>query len=224
MYERERRPEARAVPEGERMGREEPMATITPMARGAYVPAWYSRISWGAVLAGALIAIALQIVLTALVTWIGLVATTVTTVAGLQDVLASIGIWTAISALVSLFVGAYAASRLGAIQFTSDGLWHGAVVWATALVAGILLTASGVTGLLGFGANLIGQLGGVLPGVTVTPQDVQTIAESTGAAAGWFLLGSLLALAASLLGGWLGSRRQSRSEAMEARGRERAAA
>lgn len=224
MQEPERKPEARAVPQGERM-EPEMGATVTPMMRGAYAPAWYSRLSWGAIFGGVFIAIATQLVLTAFVTWIGLVATTITDVAALQDVFTSIGIWTAVSAVISLFIGAWAASRLGAVQFTSDGLWHGAVVWALSLVVGIFLSTSGITGLLGFGANAVTLFRGIIPtDVTIPPQDVQTIAGITASAAGWFLLGSLVALGAALLGGWLGSRRMSRAQAMEQAGRERMAA
>jgi len=204
MQEPERRQEARAVPE-EQMG-----ATVTPMARGAAAPAWYSRLSWGAIFAGVFIALATQLVIAAFVTWIGLAIVNVTDVAGLQDALASIGIWIAVGALVALFVGAWAAARIQAVPYTSDGLWLGATVWAVTLTLGILLSSFGVTGLLGFGANLAAFVQQALPTVQITPQDIQAFTDATASAAGWFLLGSLLALGASLLGGWLGSGRQTR--------------
>lgn len=219
--------EARAVPEGERMGREEMMGgTVMPMPRAGFMPAWLSRISWGSVLAGTLIAVATQLVLASFVTWIGLAAATPTTVAELRGVLSGVGFWTAVTGLISLFVGGWAASRLASIQFSSDGLWHGATVWAFTIVAGIILSGLGFSGLLGFGANAMLLLRAILPAnVTIAPADLRAIANTASAAAGWFLLGSLLALASALLGGWLGSRRLSRQEAMmREAGKERMAA
>lgn len=231
MYEQERRQEARAVPEGERagreerMGREEMMGTVTPMMRGAYVPAWYSRLSWGGVFAGLFVAIAAQILLSALGVLVGFGAATITTAQELADVSAGVGIWIAISALIAAFIGGLVASRLANVRFTSDGLWHGLTVWSLILVVSITLSTLGVTGLLGFATNIAAALGVAQPGVAVTPADIQAATEATAAFTGWFLLGAVLALAAALLGGWLGSGRASRSEAMrEEAGRERMAA
>ncbi|HZD58970.1 MAG TPA: hypothetical protein VE439_00765, partial [Anaerolineae bacterium] len=123
MQEPERRPEARAVPQGERA---ETMGVVTPMMRGAYVPAWYSRVSWGGVLAGVLIAIGAQLVLSSIGVLVGFGTATVTNITDLRNISAAVGIWTAISALIALFIGAWAASSIGSVQFTSDGLWHGA--------------------------------------------------------------------------------------------------
>ncbi len=225
----ERKPEARAVPESERMRGAEPMAPmgeVTPMMRAGAVPAWYSRISWGAIFAGVFIAIATQLVLYSFVTWIGLVSSPPTSVAGISNALTSLGIWTGISALIALFVGAWAASAIASVQFSSDGLWHGAVVWAFTLVLGIALGAFGIVGLIGLGTSALSLIRLAVPaGASISPTDIATVAALTGRAAGWFLLGSLLTLGTALLGGWLGSRRMNRAEAarMEA-GRTRMAA
>jgi hypothetical protein len=190
------------------------------------MPAWAGRISWGSVLAGVLVAIAAQLLLSALGVLVGFGAATVTTIAELRDISAGIGIWTAISALISLFIGGWVASRLASTQLSSDGIWHGLTVWAFALVAGILLSTLGITGLLGFATNAAQALGGVtVPGVTPTPEDLGAAADVAATSAGYFLLGSLLGLAAALFGGWFGSARRSRSETMgEEAGRERMAA
>ncbi|MBE0446603.1 MAG: hypothetical protein IBX64_00565 [Actinobacteria bacterium] len=222
MQEPERRQEARAVPPEERA--EAPMGVVTPMMRGAYVPAWYSRISWGGVFSGVLIAIAAQMLLSALGVLVGFGTAALTNVQALADISAGVGIWIAISALISTFIGGYVASRLANVRFISDGLWHGTTVWALALVATVLLSTFGVTGLLGFATTAAGALGVTPPAVQVTPADIQTAADVAATSSGYFLLGALLSLGAALLGGWLGSGRISRSEAMEEAGRERMAA
>lgn len=228
--------EARAVPESERMatgpamGRGETMGSVTPMERpmAEVRPAWYNRISWGAVFAGVLTALATQLVLSALGILVGFGTANVTSINALRDVSAGVGIWTAISALISLFIGGYVASRIANVMFSSDGLWHGLTVWSLALVGSILLGTLGVTGLLGFIGNVADAFQGILPGAVspqVSPQDLETAADVAASSAGYFLLGSLLGLAAALLGGWLGSRRMSREEAMMTEtGRERMAA
>ena len=226
MQEPERNKEVRAVPQHEEHAGEERVVRevppleeayggATPMMRGASFPAWAGRISWGSVLAGVFVAIAAQLLLSALGVLVGFGAAAVTTIAELRDISAGIGIWTAISALISLFIGGWVASRLSNTQLSSDGLWHGLTVWAFTLVAGILLSTLGISGLLGFATNAVQALGGVTaPGVTPTPGDLSAAADVAATSAGYFLLGSILGLGAALLGGWFGSARRSRSEAM----------
>ncbi|RJQ52090.1 MAG: hypothetical protein C4521_11155 [Actinobacteria bacterium] len=213
MMAEERMRETRAVPEGEKRMTTEHMAEA-PM-RGGMFPAWRSRISWGAILAGVFVAIAAQLVLTALGALIGFGTVAVTTVADLATVTTSVGIWTAISAIISLFIGGWVASRVSDSMLSSTGIWHGLVVWAFALVGSIVLGVFGVSGLLGFAANAATALRNLVPtGVAVSPEDLRTAATVATSSAGWFLLGSLLGLAASVLGGWLGSARMSRAEVM----------
>ncbi len=211
----ERRQEARAVPEGERtMRAETPPTNVTPMMRGEYMPAWYSRISWGSVLAGVFVAVATQFVLSAVGVLVGFGVTSITSLAALKSASAGVGIWAAISALISLFIGGYVAARLANSLTSANGLWHGLIVWAFALVVGILLSSLGVTGLLGLGSATATARGIIPTGTSVTPADLKVAASLASRTAGYFLLGSLLSLAASLLGGWLGSNRLSRAEAM----------
>ncbi|MEW5706461.1 MAG: hypothetical protein AB1743_06650 [Actinomycetota bacterium] len=220
MYEQERKPEAKAVPEGERrremMGtREEMMGTVTPMMRGGIMPAWYSRISWGAVFAGVLIAIAAELLLSAIGILIGFGTANVTSVAALRNVTVAVGIWTSISAIIALYIGGLVASRLGVVQFTSDGIWHGITVWAVALVLGVLFSVFGVSGLLSFVSNVVGALRGIIPaGTQISPGDLRTAADIVTTSTAFFLAGAILSLGAAILGGWLGSQRMSRAQAM----------
>ncbi|MBI4734150.1 MAG: hypothetical protein HY779_04980 [Rubrobacteridae bacterium] len=220
----EKRREARAVSEGEQrmaqgeemMGRTETMGGgVTPMTRAAVTPAWYSRISWGSILAGVLVAIASQLILSSIGVLVGFGITSVTSIQELTDVVTGVGIWTAVSALIASFIGGFVASRLASVQFSSDGLWHGLTVWSLILVSSILLSTIGVSGLLGFAGNAITVLRGIIPtGAVVSPDDIAAARDIATTSSLYFLIGSLAGLAAALLGGWLGSQRKSRRESM----------
>jgi hypothetical protein len=235
MMAERRRGEARAVPEGEQRGQgEEPIGRaetaggVVSMMRGGFgmTPAWFGRISWGSILAGVLVAIASQLILSSIGVLIGFGTTSATSVAGLRGVASDVGVWTAISALIASFIGGYVASVLAAVRFSSDGLWHGLTVWALALVGGIYLSSIGISGLLGFAGNAASILRGFVPsGVNVSPDAVKAAADIASRSALYFLIGSLLSLGTALLGGWLGSHRENRSEAIKREtGRERMAA
>ncbi|OUJ69506.1 hypothetical protein BXP70_26280 [Hymenobacter crusticola] len=115
------------------------------------------RISWGAILAGAVMALVLQLALSLLGLGIGL-----GTIDPLeeQNPMAGIGlgaaIWWILSMLGSLYLGATVASRLAGMPRPTDGLLHGLLTWAvvTLLTFYLLTTAvgriiGGVTGVAG---------------------------------------------------------------------------
>ena len=85
------------------------------------------RISWGAVLAGAVIVIAVQISLSLLGLGIGL--STVDPAAGDTPGATSLGlgagIWWVVSNLIALVIGGYVAARLSGMPLRGDGIIHG---------------------------------------------------------------------------------------------------
>lgn len=112
------------------------------------------RISWGAILAGAVLALVIQLALSLLGMGIGL-----GTIDPLEEQrpFAGIGIgaaiWWLVTSLVSMYLGASTASRLAGIPRPTDGLLHGLLTWAVVtLLTGYLLTTTvgriigGVTG------------------------------------------------------------------------------
>lgn len=214
----------------ERMGREEMMpSNVTPMmaptARAAMAPAWYSRVSWGGVVGGALVALTSWLLLNALGYAIGLSTATVRSIADLRIVSTGIGVWVGVSAVLSLFIGSYAASKFAGVRFSSDGLWHGLATWAFASIAGFLLSAFLTSGLLAFVNSWVSAVLGIPSTATITPATIQNLINLTTTVAVYLLLVSLLSLGGALLGSWLGSNRLSRAEAMrEEMGRERMAA
>ena len=125
------------------------------------------RISWGAVFAGALLALITQLALTILGAGIGL-----STIDPLQESNPVNGlgigaiIWYGISTLVSLYLGGTVAGRLAGVPRRTDGLLHGLLSWSlvtlftfyllTTAVGGIISGVGGVAGraLSGIGSGI----------------------------------------------------------------------
>ena len=92
-------------------------------------PRSYSRISWGAVLAGTAVAIAMSLLLDLFGLALGI---------GLFH---GAGIWLVLSTLIAMAIGGYVAGRLAGTFNHLDSELHGLTVWAfTVLVSAFLLT------------------------------------------------------------------------------------
>jgi ElaB/YqjD/DUF883 family membrane-anchored ribosome-binding protein len=155
------------------------------------------RMSWGAVLAGAVVALSVQVLLSLLGIGIGLA--TVDPAAGDTPDAATFGIvsggFYAFVTLVSLFAGGWVAGRLAGMPVRTDGLLHGLVTWAVAMLLLLYVVTTTV------GALVSGALGVVSSTLQTAAQSVQTAA---GAAAqtdiGQDALNSLEQRARQLLG------------------------
>lgn len=127
-----------------------------------------SHISWSAIIAGTLVGLMTQVTLLLLGTSIGLYSIEVS--GGLSQ-FGGLGvgasIWWVISAMLSLFVGGWLASRFAGIQRVFDGILHGVITWAAITV----LTLTVLTNIAG------GILGG-------TFRAMGTVVSSAGQAAG----------------------------------------
>ena len=121
----------------------------------------FARVSWGSIFAGAVLALATQLVLTLLGMAIGLA--TLDPATGDSPSGASLGmgaaIWWSISSILSLFFGGYIAARLGG---TFNGWLHGLTTWGavTMITIALLTTAAGrligsASGLANFAASNI---------------------------------------------------------------------
>lgn len=134
------------------------------------------RMSWGAVLAGAVVALSVQLLLSLLGLGIGLA--TVDPAAGDTPDAATFGIATgifyAIVTLLSLFAGGWVAGRLAGMPVRTDGLLHGLVTWSVAMLILLYVVTTSV------GAILSGTLGMVGNALQAAGQGVQAAA---GAAA-----------------------------------------
>jgi ElaB/YqjD/DUF883 family membrane-anchored ribosome-binding protein len=134
------------------------------------------RMSWGAVLAGAVVALSVQLLLSLLGLGIGLA--TVDPAAGDTPDAASFGIATgvfyAMVTLLSLFAGGWVAGRLAGMPVRTDGLLHGLVTWSVAMLLLLYVVTTSV------GALLSGTLGMVGSTLQAAGQGVQ---QAAGAAA-----------------------------------------
>ncbi|TCP71733.1 hypothetical protein [Sphingomonas sp. PP-CE-1G-424] len=119
-----------------------------------------SRISWGAIFAGVVIAIAVQLVLGILGTGIGL--TMVDPVEGTTPGAAGFGIgagiYWIITTIIALGAGGYSAARLAGVHDRFDGLVHGLVVWGVTLILTLYLLTSAVGGIIGGAFRTVGSV------------------------------------------------------------------
>lgn len=184
---------------------------------GNQIVEYHDRVRWGPIFAGIVTALATQLILSALGAAIG-----ATNIAGsgaprtyADDVGRAVGIWSIISLFLSLLIGSWVAARASGPMNRNTAMLNGAILWATTLALSSWLLASGITGAFGIvGANAgeivnQAQQGAVnVPNnpPNVTAQQTRDIASAT-AKAGWsFAIGSLLGLAASLIGSSIGAR------------------
>ncbi len=120
------------------------------------------RVSWGAVFAGVVAALVVQLLLNLLGIGIGassLDAANVSDNPSASGFSMSAGIWWTVSGIVASLIGGIVAGRLAGSATPNTARWHGFVSWcATTLVLFYLLT-SAVGGLLG---GTLSALGGTL--------------------------------------------------------------
>ncbi|WP_241671569.1 hypothetical protein [Dankookia rubra] len=127
-------------------------------------PSLPPRISWGAVLAGGVVAVAVGTMLNILGVAIG--ASTVDASAGSTPGASSFGIgagiWLLVANLIGLAVGGYVAARLSGTADSTDSVLHGLSVWAigfllSAVLLGNVIAGTASTAAQG-GASLLGGL------------------------------------------------------------------
>jgi len=119
-----------------------------------------TRLSWGAVFAGVVIAVAVQLVLGILGAGIGL--TMIDPVEGTTPGAAGFGIgaglYWLITTIVALGAGGYAAARVAGVHERFDALVHGLVVWGVTLILTLYLLTSAVGGIIGGAFRTVGAV------------------------------------------------------------------
>ena len=116
------------------------------------VPANYgtprgSRISWGAILAGAIVASTLTALLTLLGVGIGLISTDAFTTA--DNFAIASAIWYVIAGTIALFIGGWIAARLANSRDRTDGLLHGLTTWGVSTLIAAYIASTVLGSLLG---------------------------------------------------------------------------
>ncbi len=121
---------------------------------GAVVPATWgigrSRISWGAVLAGAVTALATSLLLGLLGAAMGAGWSQPFNIANLGRLSTGAVLWSILNLALSMALGGYVAARLSGTHSHQDGELHGLATWAVAVLLGSWLLA-----------QILGSLGGL---------------------------------------------------------------
>jgi hypothetical protein len=186
---------------------------------------YHDQVRWGPIVAGLVIALSTQLVLSALGVAVG--ATNIgdsgaprTDAPGVG---VGVGIWSIISLLIALFVGGWTASRTSGRINRNSALLNGAILWASTLALSAWLLSSGVSGAFGVAAsnagsvisqarqnlpnNPVGTTGQKAPNIpTITAQQTRDVAANTAKVSWSFVFGSLLGLVAALVGSTAGFR------------------
>lgn len=122
-----------------------------------------SRVSWGAIAAGAMIALAIYFLLTLLGLAVGLELRTRRE--GSEYLGIAAGLWAIITLLFSMFIGGWATSRLAVGETQGEAFLYGIILWGVLFVGMIWMAGQGVK--VGFGA-MMGLASGA---VTMTDED-----------------------------------------------------
>jgi hypothetical protein len=191
------------------------------------------HISWRAILAGIVVALAVDVLLSLLGFAVGLTAFEPTAGAA-KGVGMGIGIWLIITAIASVFAGAYFGARVAGDPWRGDGVAHGLMVWAGFVLLSLWLVGSGAGKILNTAGGLAGNaMTGMMsnegrgrstaplmreaPSIREAPAPTQAqIAEAAkkaadqaaagGAVASWVGFGiALLSLGGGAVGGMLGA-------------------
>ncbi|MGH7110093.1 MAG: hypothetical protein ACREFK_06650 [Stellaceae bacterium] len=147
-------------------------------------PGALRRISWGGVFAGLFLVLAIQFLLDVLSIGVGFGL--IRPGQGGMPNAGSLGIgaavWWAVAYWIALVIGGFAAARLAGVASRFDGLLHGLVTWALALVVALALLMSAASGAIG---GAFGVVGSVISGVGQTVKTVVPEAtKATGIAPG----------------------------------------
>jgi hypothetical protein len=134
------------------------------MVRPEGAPRLMPRVSWGSVFAGAVVAVAIGLMLNTL--GAGVFASMVDTTQRETPSGATMGIgaavWLLVANLIGLAVGGYVAARLSGNADETDSTLHGLAVWATSFLITAVLVGNVVAGITSTAAtsasNLVGGL------------------------------------------------------------------
>jgi hypothetical protein len=138
-----------------------------------------NQVSWGAVLAGVVFALAIQLIVN--MVGVGVGAATIDpgttdnpSAAGFSMIA---GLWWLLSGILGALVGGYAAGRLAGVPKESTAGWHGLITWAATTLVIIYLLSSAVGSIIG------GAFSTVTSGITGAATAAGAAAQSNTPAA-----------------------------------------
>ncbi|UYY78710.1 hypothetical protein [Sphingomonas sp. R1] len=138
------------------------------------------RVSWSAILAGAVIALAVELMLALLGAAIGF--STIDPAQNSGPSAGGLGIgalaWWTVSSVIALGLGSYGAARVAKLRRRFDGAAHGLAIWALTLLLTFYLLTSAIGGLVGSAFRTVGTVASttVAGAGAVTP----TLAKAAG--------------------------------------------
>jgi len=176
------------------------------------------RVRWGPIIAGLLTALTALLLLGLLGLAVGLTTVNAGTAAAQGGPPAGLGtgaaVWSGVSGIIAFLLGGYVAGRTASVFKRGWGALNGALVFMLAVPLTLWLASQG----LGVALGTLGNLSGALasnPGAAqaaqsaaqnLSPADVARAAEGARNTAWGTLIGALLGLGASAVGGFTGSR------------------
>ncbi|QYX30673.1 hypothetical protein [Sphaerospermopsis torques-reginae] len=181
------------------------------------VTEYRDRVRWGPIISGVLVALATQLILSSFFGALGAgrIADSLAPRTIAAGIISNVGIWSTLALLLSLFLGGWIATRGCGPMHRDTALLNGSILWATTLAISSFLLANGVWGAFGVAAynaaavmNQIQGQGTTIPQnlPALTAEQTREIAAATSRTLWWFVLGSLLSLAAALMGAVAGAR------------------
>jgi hypothetical protein len=182
------------------------------------------RVRWGPIIAGLATALTSLLMLSLLGLAVGLTVVNAGTAAAQGNVPDALGrnsaIWGAVSALIAFFLGGFLAGRSAAVFSRGWGALNGALVFLIAVPVILWFASMGLGTVLGTLGNFAGGLNadpGMAQNVAnqaqqaarnTQPVDIARAAETARNTSWGTLIGMIIGLVASALGGMLGTRRE----------------
>jgi hypothetical protein len=136
----------------------------------------WKQLSWGAILAGTVVTLAVFLTLQLLGAGIGAAVIDLTgrTVTSGTELGIGAAIWWLITGLISLFIGGFVAGRLNWLPNALDRMLHGLTTWAAFYAIMFLLVTTALGALLGGGLSLLSNTVAAAGQAADSPQAQQT--------------------------------------------------
>ena len=145
------------------------MSKSTDSPKAADLVSVRSRISWGAITAGAMVALSIYVVLSLLGIALGIEATVRGATAHLG---AGSAIYSILTLLLAMFFGGWTTSRLAVGESKFEAALHGMVLWGLLFVGMVWLLSAGIR--TGFGAMV-----GMASGTDVASREAESGSQSS---------------------------------------------
>ncbi len=118
----------------------------------------HRRVSWQALFAGLVLAIAIELLLVTLGAAVGLstIHAQANNTPDVSSFSMAAGIWWLVSGLIALLIGGYVAARLAGVTSRFDGMLHGLIVWGLMTLFALYLLTTAVGGAFGGASEMIG--------------------------------------------------------------------